>query len=225
MNALAIILIAEAAPAAGEFPWETFWTAMAAVVAFVALGYQAGWLPPQYRMADADPLNDKLTLKIFGPPEIAARSPRQAQVVPRHQLPKYRNDGFKVVRVAFGREFLIGRECVHVARREDGTLEDRVLVARADGPPIPLSFQEQLNELGRDFTEMVRTFNLDPREVRSSPGHYREKLRVLKQRYDVLHEEYRQRRAAGESFNTVITQLTNFEARIKDLSKRLDEMK
>ena len=225
MNAWSLILIAETAPAGSEFPWGTFWTAAGVLVALIALGNQAGWFPPKYHMADANPLNDKLTLKIFGPPEIAARSPRLAQVVPRHEWPKYRDDGFKIVRVAFSREFFIGRECVFVAPKEDGALEERVLVARADGPPIPLSFHEELDEFSRTLSEMVRTFNSDAWEVQAAQGHYREKLRSLRLRYDVLHEEYLKRRAAGGGFHTVITQLTNADATLKDLNKRLDEMK
>lgn len=227
MSLLAIIFSADAAPAAGAFSWAwvMFWAVMALLVAWVGLGYRAGWFLPKYRMTKADPMHDNLTLKIFGPPEIAARSRRQAQVVPRYQLSRYRSDGFKMVRVAFGREFFIGSQCVYAAERDDGTLEDQVLVARGNDSSNRMSLHEQLNELGRDLAEMVRAFGVNTKDVQASRKYYRERLQLLKQRYDVRYHEYRQGHAAGESSHTLTTQLTDFEARIKDLDKRLDNMR
>ena len=227
MSALANILIAETPLAAGAFPWA--WAAFLAVMAFlavfVALGYRAGWFLPKYRLADADPMHDNLTRKIFGPPEIAACSRRQAQVVPRYQLSAYRSEGFKVVRVAFGREVLFGSQCTHAIQREDGTWEDQVLVARGNRSSAPMSFQERLHELGRSLTGMVRAFDENTKEVRSSRSYCRERLRGLKQRYDALYDEYRQCRAVGEISHTFSTRLNDFETKLKDLNKRLDEMK
>lgn len=227
MSSLNMILIATADPAPREFPWVwvAFWVLMAVLAALVALGYRAGWFLPKYRLTSADPMQDKLTLGIFGPPEIAERSRRQVQVVSRYQLSSYRSDGFKVVRVAFGRELLIGSQCVYAARRDDGTWEDQVLVARDNGPSRPMSLQEQLNEIGRDLTEMARVFSVNAREVQASRQYYRERLRGLKQRYDLLYHNYRQGHAAGDSSHTFSTQLTDSEVRIKDLDKRLDNMK
>lgn len=228
MGPLANIFLAEAVPPeAGVFSWAwaVFWAGMALLVALVGLGYRAGWFLPKYRMTKADPMDDNLTRKIFGPPEIAARSRRQAQVVARYQLSRYRSDGFKVVRVAFGREFFIGSQCVYAAERDDGTWEDQVLVARGHGASNPMSLHEQLNELGRDLNEMVRTFGANAKEVQASRGYYRERLRLLKQRYDARYHEYRQSHVVGEGSHTLTTQLTDFEARIKDLDRRLDNMK
>lgn len=227
MNASPVIYFAEAVPAAGGFSWawSGFGAGMALLSAFVALGYRAGWFLPKYRLAHADLLQDKLTAKIFGPPEIMVRSWRQAQVVPRYQLSGYRSDGFKVVRVAFGREVLIGSQCVYAAQRDDGTWEDQVLVARGRRSAAAMSFQDQLHEFGRRVTGMVRVFGQNAKEVQSSRNYYRERMHGLKQRYDALYDEYRQRRSAGESNHCFSTQLTDFETTIKDLSKRLDEMK
>ena len=227
INLLAVIFVADATPASGEFSWAwaVFWAVMALLVAFVGLGYRAGWFLPKYRLTKADPMDDNLTVKIFGPPEIAARSRRQAQVVPRYQLSRSRSDGFKVVRVAFGREFFIGSQCVYAAERDDGTWEDQVLVARGNCSSKPMPLHEQVNEIGRSLTEMVHTFGVNAKDVQASRGYYRERLRLLKQRYDGCYQAYRQRHDAGESAHTLTAQLVDAEARIKDLDRRLDNMR
>jgi hypothetical protein len=228
MSALAVIFfIAETVPVTGgiSWAWAGFGVGMVFLFALVALGYRAGWFLPKYRLTEADPLRDPLMMKIFGPPDIAARSRRQAQVVPRYQLSGFRSEGFQVVRVAFGREFLIGSQCVYSAPKDDGNWEDQVLVARGGGLAKPMTFPELLNDMDRHLAVMTRTFNRNSKEVQASRGYYQERLRALRQRYEAHYDEYRRRRDAGESDHTLSTQLNILETKLKDLSKRLDEMK
>lgn len=227
MSAGNILLLAEASPVSGEFPWvwAAFGAGMTLLFVFVALGYRAGWFLPKYCMTDADPMRDKLTLKLFGPPESAMRSRRQAQVVPRYQLSGYQSEGFEVVRVAFGQETLIGSQCIYPLRREDGILEDQVLVARSHRASAPMSLQEQVNELGRNVAVVALAFSVNAKEVHASRGHYRERLQRLRQRYDAIYEEYRQHRTGGQDTHALTAQLNDSEVKLKDLNRRLDGMR
>lgn len=227
MSARIIVHLAEMFSVAGEFTWvwAAFGAGMTLLLALVALGYRAGWFLPKYCMAHADPAQDELTLKLFGPAETAARSRRQAQVVPRYQLAGYRSDGYKVVRVAFGRETMVGSQCIYPARREDGTLEEQVLVARSSASTAPMSIQEQANVLGRNIATIARSFSVNPKEVQASRGHYRERLGRLRQRYEALYAEYRRHPGGADGTHTLTTQLTDSEVKLKDLNKRLDEMR
>jgi len=104
--------------------------ALGLVISAMALAFQRGWLPPKYHMADSHPLEDPVTAKIFGPASVFDHSPRKARVVPRYLVPKYRADGFKPVRVAFGREFRFGRQVVWTGKVSDGSIQECPLMAR-----------------------------------------------------------------------------------------------
>ncbi len=103
------------------------------VVALLALAFQQAWLPPKYEMADSHPLQDPVAAKIFGPASVFQQSPRQARVVIRHMVPGYKAEGFRVVRVAFGRESSLGRICVWRGKVSDGSIQECVLMARPKG--------------------------------------------------------------------------------------------
>ena len=100
------------------------------MLAVLALALQQGWLPRKYEMVDSHPLRDSKIEPIFGPASVFDTSPRAARVVARDMMPKYKSNGFKVVRVAFGREFPFGRVCVWRGKVSDGSIQECVLMAR-----------------------------------------------------------------------------------------------
>ncbi len=108
------------------------------VLTALAIALQQGWIPPKYEMADSHPLRDPTTEKIFGPASVFDHSPRQARVVVRHMVPKYKAEGFKIVRIVFGREFSLGRVCVWRGKVSDGSIQECVLMAKPRGSTASL---------------------------------------------------------------------------------------
>ena len=100
------------------------------ILAGLALAFQQGWLPRKYKMVDSHPLRDPKTERIFGPASEFDNSPRAARVVARHMTPQHESDGFKVVRIAFGREFRFGQTCIWRGKVSDSSVQECVLMAR-----------------------------------------------------------------------------------------------
>jgi hypothetical protein len=100
------------------------------VLAALTLAFQQGWLPPKYHMAAADPYEDPVTAKVFGPVMLRDVTGRKPRVVLRYMVPQYEADGFRVVRILAGREFRWGRECHWTGRVSDGSVQTCVLMAR-----------------------------------------------------------------------------------------------
>ena len=96
------------------------------LVPIVGIAYQQGWIPPKYHTPDSHPCKDPCLAKIFGTDD----SPRRPQFIIRYMIPKYEHDGFKIVRLAFGREFRFGREIVWTGKVSDGSIKETVLMAK-----------------------------------------------------------------------------------------------
>jgi hypothetical protein len=109
---------------------EMFFGVAGLVITIIGIALERGWLPPEYHMLDSNPLNDPVTAPIFGPGATFHASPRRARVVLRHAVAKHRADGFRVVRVAFGRECRWGRRCSWEGKSNGDALERGVLMAR-----------------------------------------------------------------------------------------------
>lgn len=95
------------------------------VLAFISIAYQQGWLPQKYEVADVHPTKDPLLAKIFKTDD----SSRKPRFIIRYEVPEYKSKGYKIIRIAFGQESLIGRECIWVGKVNDGTVQETVLMA------------------------------------------------------------------------------------------------
>ena len=100
------------------------------IIAAAALGYQQGWIPPKYRLPGTDLMTDPLTRNLFGPPERFENHPRKPLVVIRNMVPLYERDGFRIVRVLFGRECILGRELTWTGKVSDGSIQELVVMAK-----------------------------------------------------------------------------------------------
>lgn len=96
-------------------------------IAILAFLYQRGILPPKYRMSDVHPMEDPVTVTLFSGEGGVDRLPR---CIIRYEVPKYKADGFKIVRIAFRREFLFGQECVWIGQVSNGSVQECVLMAK-----------------------------------------------------------------------------------------------
>jgi len=131
----------------------------------LALALERGWLPPKHHMVDPHPMQDPLAARVLGPPAAFEQSPRMPRVVVRHMLPQYEADGFRVVRVAFGREFRWGRECVWTGKVSDGSVSECVLVARPAASPSPRAAHPSGQEPVIASSAEDIPFGIDPARV------------------------------------------------------------
>lgn len=97
-------------------------------------------------MDDANPLNDPVTGAIFGAEASFHASPRRARVVLRHLVAKYKADGFRGVRLAFGRECRSGLRCTWEGKSNGDAVERGIFMAR---PPDTVSSTHPKHPTGR----------------------------------------------------------------------------
>lgn len=101
--------------------------AITVFIAILTFLYQRGILPPKYEMSDIHPMRDPVTVKLFLSNDGIDRLPR---CILRHDVPKYKQDGFKIIRIFLGREFPLGGECIWRGKVSDGSIQDCVLMAK-----------------------------------------------------------------------------------------------
>jgi len=89
--------------------------------------FAQGILPPKHEMLYADLTQDPWTSYIFTPEDVAKR---EAQFINPEDWPKYDDNGFKVVRIAQGKEMFWGRKCVWTGLISDGRVMECFLVAK-----------------------------------------------------------------------------------------------
>ncbi len=108
------------------------WLLGTVLIPLVALAYQQGWIPPKCEVTHVHPCKNALLARIF----VSDDSPRMPRFIIRHMVAKYKNDGFKIVRLAFSREFILGQEVIWKGKVSDGSIQECVLMAKPNAQPV-----------------------------------------------------------------------------------------